>query len=72
METIYTYSSGSLEKMQIYFKNHGFPGSSGTVNKGRQLHGYESWPTLHIWYPAHNNPGEVQKSSELVEHLVMV
>lgn len=43
------------------------------AHKGReaQLHGQEFWPTLHIWYPDHNNPGEAQKSSKLIEHLVM-
>ena len=60
-----------IQKMQVYLKSHGFPGSPGTINKGRQLHGHESWPTLHIWHPDRNNPGEVQNSSRLIEHPVM-
>lgn len=60
-----------IQKVQMYLKSHGFPGSLGTINKGRQLHGHESWPTQHIWHPDHNNPVEVQKSSKLIEDPVM-
>lgn len=60
------------QKPQVSFKNHSFPGSPGTVAKGRQLRDHAPWPTLHsMWYSDLNNPGEVQKSYKLTEHLMM-
>lgn len=71
MQVMYIHTSSSFKKMQAYLKSRGFPGSPGTVNKGSRLHGHESWPTIYFWYPDHNIPGEVQKSSKWTEHLVM-
>lgn len=60
-----------IPEMQVYLKSHCFPRSPDTVNKGGPFRGCESWFTLRVSYPDHNNPREVQKSSKLIEHPVM-